>query len=807
MHDCPACGLSYPDDAKFCPMDATRLPELVAVKAPEPVDLREPEPPGPWKQALATEIDQGVILDKRFLLDREFQETPTGQLHQAIELRGVNKVLVKLVSAATFPSPMLVDRTLRELRQLPRVTSPYVMKVLSQGKTPAGDVYVVFTPPPTSAVLLDEFLQRTGTLAPDRARAIVQKVGEALAAAHQSGVVHRNIAPHTIYVSEGAGGDEVLVVDFALPEVHEINGRIVQGSPYYLSPEQAEGKSVDQRSNIYSLGAIYYYLLTGTSPHTGRHIGEVLAQVTGAPAPPASRLRPGLPPALDNLISKALEKGSARRHLTLRHFLNELDELGSMSTPSGGSGEVRPYRSATRTMIMGAESIFAPLASGRAVSGPLPAISFALPERPVAASGAPVVKEISLINARPLSGQPARTLVGFPSVVSGRAGRVTPTALAAAFSGGQGMTEAPTPASADLASQSIRETAVAWRSEATPRPAAVESYSPNGSGQQWDTLVSTPAATAVAAPDAEAGHGPEAAPGAATALDEYASPNDGSTIPMPRMSEAELMATFGLEVPLLRSSESSRGTAGASDLAMQAPEPAPPFHVSGAEMPTLMGGSFAISERAPPGPELPFTQRPTEVHGQRNDSPPRSGAPAPFLDEDAPIGERATSPLQPPRSMQEPVEVHALLHQAGATFGSAQPSGAPFIKPARGASVTGEEARLDDGPQRPQREAANTNKGMRETAWFKRGEIEDELEKAKAEITVTAEDRERLSLKSGHTGQHPTVTSGKNLLGGKQMTDSELIDEMRGKSKLIIAAIVALVLAGLVILGWTLFHA
>ena len=158
----------------------------------------------------------------------------------------------------------------------------------------------------------------------DRAKAIVAQIGEALLEGQKVGVVHHDLAPKNVIV---AANDEVKVINFVAPVAgHET----VFGVPEYLSPEQAEGKLVDQRSNTYSLGGILMLLLTGQPPCRGRHgrhpgTGDAGRGRSAQPARPR-----GLTPEIDRVVLKAMDKSPNRRPLTMRQFLTEVSGLVAM---------------------------------------------------------------------------------------------------------------------------------------------------------------------------------------------------------------------------------------------------------------------------------------------------------------------------------------------------------------------------------------------------------------------------------------------------------------------------------------------
>ena len=220
----------------------------------------------------------------------------------------------------------MADRALRELKQLGKVTSERIVRVVDQGRLADGRIYVA-TEQVDGAVTLEELVGREGPLSLDRAKAIVLQVGEALTEAQKVGVIHRDVAPRNVLVGPG---DRVKVGDFGLAE--PVTDRVF-GAPGFLSPEQAEGKPVDQRSNIYSLGALYYFAITGKAPFAGDAASLMQQHLSAVPQPP-SALRPGIGGDVDRVIGKALEKSGGRRHLTLRQLLTE---VAATSTVAGAA--------------------------------------------------------------------------------------------------------------------------------------------------------------------------------------------------------------------------------------------------------------------------------------------------------------------------------------------------------------------------------------------------------------------------------------------------------------------------------------
>ncbi|MBI5479015.1 MAG: serine/threonine protein kinase, partial [Deltaproteobacteria bacterium] len=300
MKICKTCGERYPDDANFCPMDASKLEPLLAPAAGAPAG------------------GAAGAIGGRFTLGERLGGAGTGEVYAAVDGQTGAQVALKLCHAAIFPSAIAMERTQRELRQLQRMQHPALAAVVDHGKLPDGRLYVATERcegQPLSAVVAAE-----GPLPFARARAIVCAVGDALAEAQKGGVIHRDVAPKNVLLG---AGDRVKLINFGVAP--KVNDRVF-GVPEFLSPEQAEGKPADQRSNIYSLGALAYFLMTGRPVHCGP-AEAVLAAHLSATIQPLSTLRPELAGDVERVLVRALERNASRRQLTLKQFLTELESL------------------------------------------------------------------------------------------------------------------------------------------------------------------------------------------------------------------------------------------------------------------------------------------------------------------------------------------------------------------------------------------------------------------------------------------------------------------------------------------------
>ncbi|HVR64833.1 MAG TPA: protein kinase [Polyangia bacterium] len=327
MKVCPNCQTKYPDDANFCPQEACATPDgprrLVAVAEESP-------PP-------------------RYQMQVRIGGTRGGEVWRALDTQTNNLVAYKLVAPAVLPTPTAVERALRELKQLTRAQNPHILKVLDFGKNPDGRVFVVMEL--VTATPLDQLVRQGGPLPLDRAKKICAQIGEALLEGQKVGVIHHDLAAKNVLCG---AADDVKLINFPTPRPLSDT---VFGVADYVSPEQAEGKLVDQRSNTYNLGALLMLMLTGEPPFTGPDEQAVLQSVLHDELVPPSRRNPALSADLDRLVGKALERNSSRRPLTLRQFLNDVAGLTApIGATPGSTGGVsvpaaRPDAPFAKTMM------------------------------------------------------------------------------------------------------------------------------------------------------------------------------------------------------------------------------------------------------------------------------------------------------------------------------------------------------------------------------------------------------------------------------------------------------------------------
>jgi serine/threonine-protein kinase len=228
---------------------------------------------------------------------------------------------IKLIRPERAGDPATLKRFEREVQAMAALTHPNTAEVYDYGHAADGTFYYVmeYLPGPS----LEELIKQHGPLPPERAVHLLRQVCAALQEAHAAGLVHRDVKPGNVLVCERGGlADVAKLLDFGLVRGHGLDSDdakltqqgAIAGTPAYMSPEQAAGREdVDGRSDIYSLGAVAYFLLTGQPPFVRGSAVQTLAAHLGEPVVPPDRLRADVPADLQAVVLRCLEKEPARR--------------------------------------------------------------------------------------------------------------------------------------------------------------------------------------------------------------------------------------------------------------------------------------------------------------------------------------------------------------------------------------------------------------------------------------------------------------------------------------------------------------
>jgi len=233
-----------------------------------------------------------------------------GEVYEARHVDRDDDAAVKLLRREHLSEPTTVARFLREVRATGALASPHVVRVLATSEPDAPVLFLVMER--LSGVTLAERLRRTPVLPANEVLQLVTEVGAAIDAAREAGVVHRDLKPPNLFLTDTAWK----VLDYGVASLADASGTLthgdIVGTPHYMSPEQARGERVDYRTDLYALGAITYRALTGRNPFGGADTPSVLYAVVHS-MPPAPSSLAELPADVDRWSAIALAKDSEAR--------------------------------------------------------------------------------------------------------------------------------------------------------------------------------------------------------------------------------------------------------------------------------------------------------------------------------------------------------------------------------------------------------------------------------------------------------------------------------------------------------------
>ncbi|RMH40155.1 MAG: serine/threonine protein kinase [Deltaproteobacteria bacterium] len=274
----------------------------------------------------------GQVIDGRYRVLELIGEGGMGRVYLAEHVEIGRRVALKILHPVYSRLPELVERFRREARAASRIGHPHIVDVTDSGTTQDGSVYFVMEY--LEGVELASVIDREGALDTARALHIAGQICRALAAAHNAGIIHRDLKPENVFLTVREGtSDFVKVLDFGIAKSAEAeearNSRLTHpgmamGTPEYMAPEQAAGRPADARTDVYAVGAILYEMLTGRAPYTGDNFMEILSKKASQDPDPLAEVRPDLPPAVVELVERALARDPAERPPSMEAFEYEL---------------------------------------------------------------------------------------------------------------------------------------------------------------------------------------------------------------------------------------------------------------------------------------------------------------------------------------------------------------------------------------------------------------------------------------------------------------------------------------------------
>jgi serine/threonine protein kinase, bacterial len=272
----------------------------------------------------------GTVLDGRYRVVAPIATGGMSTVYRGVDVRLDRPVAVKVMDSRYSGDQQFLARFEREARAVARLKSPGLVAVYDQG---IDGVHPFLVMELVDGGTLRELLRERGPMPPHAAAAVLEPVLAGLAVAHRAGLVHRDVKPENVLISDDG---EVKIADFglvrAVAEAKVTSTSVILGTAAYLSPEQVGTGNAGPRSDVYSVGVLGYELLTGTTPFTGDTPLAVAYQRMDHDVAPPSSVIAGVPPPFDELVLRATARDPADRFADALEMGAELadvvDELG-----------------------------------------------------------------------------------------------------------------------------------------------------------------------------------------------------------------------------------------------------------------------------------------------------------------------------------------------------------------------------------------------------------------------------------------------------------------------------------------------
>jgi serine/threonine-protein kinase len=336
---CPRCGFLADDPAavSFCPSCGA--------------DVRAAPPP---LHAVPPTL-VGQVIAERYRLLSLLGEGGMGTVWKAEHVRMGKALAVKLLRGAFAADPAAVARFRAEAQIVSRLSHPHTIGVFDFGEIGAGEPGFYLAMEYVPGRDLARVLREARRLPEARVLGIAEQLLGSLGEAHEAGIVHRDVKPGNVMMMETrAEGDFVKVLDFGIAKLRgaavaaaggaapghaaETSAGLIVGTPNYLSPEQARGEPLDARSDLYSVGALLYELLSGHPPFSGPNPMAIVGAHLSRPPPPLAGEAPGVSPELAEVVHRALEKRPEDRYPSADEMRLALRRAGA-AAPAGPEAE------------------------------------------------------------------------------------------------------------------------------------------------------------------------------------------------------------------------------------------------------------------------------------------------------------------------------------------------------------------------------------------------------------------------------------------------------------------------------------
>jgi serine/threonine-protein kinase len=291
-------------------------------------------------------MNVGEVIDGKYELVRVVGQGGMGSVWEARHAQLGRRAALKFLRPEMIDDQEAVKRFIREAQAASSIGSEYIADVTDVGFSgPGGTPYLVMEY--LDGLTLTQILRRDGTLEPLRAARLIRQLCRALDAAHQRGIIHRDIKPDNVYiVLRDDGTEQIKVIDFGIAkfraalasdDVARLTATgITLGTPYYMAPEQARAaQDLDGRVDVYSAGVVLYELLTGKPPFSGGSFSAVVIEAATKDPPSLSAARPDLPPGYEGVVLKAMARDRRDRYPSAAALAEALSPFTGLAASVG----------------------------------------------------------------------------------------------------------------------------------------------------------------------------------------------------------------------------------------------------------------------------------------------------------------------------------------------------------------------------------------------------------------------------------------------------------------------------------------
>jgi tetratricopeptide (TPR) repeat protein/tRNA A-37 threonylcarbamoyl transferase component Bud32 len=344
---CPKCHHENPDETLYCGRCATPLKPSKDIEVTETIE------------APKEELTRGTTFADRYEIIEELGKGGMGRVYRVEDTKLKQEIALKLIKPEIASDKKTIERFRNELRTARMIAHKNVCRMFDLGET-EGTHFI--TMEYVHGEDLKSFIHRSGQLAVGTALRIAKQICEGLSEAHRLGILHRDLKSSNIMIDKEGNAR---IMDFGISRSIEGKGLtdagVVIGTPEYMSPEQAEAKATDHRSDIYSLSVILYEMVTGQLPFVGDTPLSIAMKHKGETPEDPHNLNPQIPGDLSQLILKSMAKAKEDRHQSAGQLFSDLANIErGIPTTQRQIAKRKPFTSKELTLTLSAKKLYLP---------------------------------------------------------------------------------------------------------------------------------------------------------------------------------------------------------------------------------------------------------------------------------------------------------------------------------------------------------------------------------------------------------------------------------------------------------------